>query len=241
MGGKKTRQVDGDASLARQDRLERLATVGEIAASAIHELRNALQIAAASTWLARQQPQSADAHLLKVERATRTAQGLVDAVLALARGDAIHGETVAVKSLLAEARADLQAPASPTVWNDDVGELTVRGSAILLSRIFHVLYENAVAVSAPRGPRISTRAMKEPGRVRIEVVDDGPGIPPAVRASLFEPLVSARRGGTGLGLALARRIAEAHEGTLELGPAAKTSGETVGGACFVLSLPAPDV
>jgi len=223
----------GDAEArARQDRLERLATVGEIAASAIHELRNALQIAAASTWLAKQQPQAAEQHLLKVERATRTAQGLVDAVLALARGETIHGETVPVKALLAEARSDLQAPA---IWEDEVGEVTIRGSTLLLSRIFHVLYENATAVAAPRQPHVTTRATRLAGRVRVEVTDDGPGVPEELRASLFEPLVSARRGGTGLGLALARRIAEAHEGTLELGDSAG------GGASFVLSLPAPDV
>jgi len=232
VGGKKTPSVDVDASRARQERLERLATVGEIAASAIHELRNALQIAAASIWLAKQQPQAADGHLLKAERATRTAQGIGDAVLALSRGDVIHGETLPVKDLLAEARADLQAQAG--AWDDDVGDLAVRGSTILLSRIFHVLYENAIAVAAPRPVRISTRATKKAGRVRIDVVDDGPGIPDELRASLFEPLVSARRGGTGLGLSLARRIAEAHEGTLDL-------GKSNSGACFVLSLPAPDV
>ncbi|HEX7604913.1 MAG TPA: HAMP domain-containing sensor histidine kinase [Polyangiaceae bacterium] len=231
-GPKAAGHAGDDELRARQDRLERLATVGEIAASAIHELRNALQIAAASTWLAKQQPQAAETHLLKVERATRTAQGIVDAVLALARGDTVHGETVHVKALLAEARADLQAPAA---WSDEVGEVTVRGSTLLLSRIFHVLFENAIAVAAPREPHVRTRATRLAGRVRVEVADDGPGVPEALRASLFEPLVSARRGGTGLGLALARRIAEAHEGTLELGES------TAGGACFVLSLPAPDV
>lgn len=235
-GSEPAGQPGAEELRARQDRLERLATVGEIAASAIHELRNALQIAAASTWLARQQPQAADAHLAKVERATRTAQGLVDAILALARGDAIHGETVPVKAILSEARADLQTSAA--TWTDDVGELAVRGSTVLLSRIFHVLFENAILVGAPREPLITTRATREPQRIRIDVVDDGPGIPPDLRESLFEPLVSARRGGTGLGLALARRIAEAHGGTLELGEA-KAGG--IGGACFVLSLPAPDV
>jgi two-component system nitrogen regulation sensor histidine kinase GlnL len=66
--------------------------------------------------------------------------------------------------------------------------------------------------------------------LRIEVEDDGDGVPEAIAATLFEPMVSGRADGTGLGLALAREIAREHGGDLTLWPRAV-------GACFVLLLP----
>ena len=99
----------------------------------------------------------------------------------------------------------------------------------LLARLLHVLYDNAIQASAPRAPTIATRARAPRGRVVIEVGDDGPGVPGAIAARVFEPLVTARPGGTGLGLALARRIATAHGGSIVLVP------ET--GATFRLELP----
>jgi signal transduction histidine kinase len=68
--------------------------------------------------------------------------------------------------------------------------------------------------------------------VRITVADDGPGVPAELAAKLFEPFVTARPGGSGLGLALARRVAERHGGTLAL---ESTPGER--GARFSMYLP----
>jgi signal transduction histidine kinase len=77
-----------------------------------------------------------------------------------------------------------------------------------------------------------------PGGVEVTVADDGPGVPEAVGAAVFEP---GRRAdpadghdGAGLGLALARRLARAAGGDIELAP--RTNGR--GGAGFVVTLPA---
>jgi signal transduction histidine kinase len=149
--------------------------------------------------------------------------------MALARGETLHSEPVLLAEVVVSARSDL--PDGAAEWADDLDptDLRVRAHPGLLGRLLHVLYDNAVQASAPRAPRIATSAHADSGRVVIEVSDDGPGVPPEIADRVFEPLVTARPGGTGLGLALARRIATAHGGTIELGRGP--------GACFRIELP----
>ncbi len=67
--------------------------------------------------------------------------------------------------------------------------------------------------------------------VEVEVEDSGPGVPPEIRARLFEPLVTGKVKGIGLGLALVKRIVERHGGTIVHRP------QSTGGARFVVRLP----
>lgn len=206
----------GPAPEGSPDRFDRFAAIGEIAAEVAHELRNALQIVSANVYLARQNPTEAEPFLLKIERSTRVAQGIVDDLMALARGEPVHAEPIAVSALLPLGR-EMLPPASAAMSDMiDPPNLKVRAHVGLASRLLHVLYENAIKASAPRKPRITTRVSAVGDRVLIEIYDDGPGVPPAIAETLFEPLVSARPGGSGLGLALARRIVAAHGGTITL-------------------------
>jgi signal transduction histidine kinase len=68
-------------------------------------------------------------------------------------------------------------------------------------------------------------------RVRVVISDTGPGIPPESLDRIFEPYFTTKEGGTGLGLAMARRIIEEHQGSINAG------NERGGGACFVIDLP----
>ncbi len=215
------------------DKRERLAAIGEIAAEVAHELRNALQIISANVYLAKQDLNGCGPHLAKIERNARLAHGIVDDLMALARGEPAHAEPVLFVEIVVAAREDL--PERCAVWNDriDPAQLRVRAHQGLLARCLHVLYENAVAAAAPRAPTIETRAWAEDGRFVIEVADDGPGVPPEIASTIFEPLVTARAGGTGLGLALARRVVAAHAGTISL--VASVPGTT--GAVFRVELP----
>lgn len=199
---------------AENARLKRLAALGEISAEVAHELRNALQIISANAYLARLADPSS-AYLGKIERSARIAHGIVDDVMTLARGDRFDAEPAPLTAVLGTARELLP----EADYEDEGAELLVAVHGGLCARLFHVLYDNAIRIASPARARIVTRATaRAGGGVTVEVSDDGPGVPEAVRETLFEPLVSARKGGSGLGLALAKRIAEAHGATIALVP-----------------------
>jgi len=82
------------------------------------------------------------------------------------------------------------------------------------------------------------RGTVQGGRYRIEVQDAGPGVPPELREKIFEPFYTTREKGTGLGLALAKKIAAAHRGQLTLGA---EPGKTVFALELPLDPPAPSV
>jgi signal transduction histidine kinase len=221
------------------DAPSRLAALGEIAAEVAHELRNLLAVITSSAFVARIEVDRGDAaaarmHVVKVEHSARTAQALVDDLMALAREEPVPKERTRVADVLGAARADLGGAAA---WDDALcpPEVEVRAHPRLLGRLLHALFENAVLASAPRHPRIATRVAVTGDRVVFEVSDDGPGVPEAIAARIFEPLVTGRAGGSGLGLALARRIALAHGGTLVLVPPEEASEHV--GATFRLHLP----
>lgn len=105
---------------------------------------------------------------------------------------------------------------------------------VQLDQVLSNLLDNA-AKYAPAGSAIEVTARLEPGAVRIEVSDRGPGIPPGEAHLLFAPFRRLRRdlgiSGTGLGLAIARRLIEASGGSIGVEP------RTGGGARFVVTLP----
>jgi signal transduction histidine kinase len=197
---------------------ERLAAIGEIAAEVAHELRNVLQVISASAYVARQNPASCLPHVEKIERNARLAFSIVDDLMSLARGEPADTAPVLVAEVMVAARAQM-APGVAS-WNDLVSpaDLRVRAHAGLVARVLHALYDNAIAVCAPRSPSITTRARAQAGRVILEVNDDGPGVPAEIAPRIFDPLVSGRSGGSGLGLALAKRIMAAHGGSIALAP-----------------------
>jgi signal transduction histidine kinase len=113
------------------------------------------------------------------------------------------------------------------------GTPPVLGNAILLEWALENLIKNALDALAGAGGAICVEAEAVgERRVEIRVIDDGPGVAPAVRSTLFDPGVSTKKGGWGVGLSLARRIVEdVHGGRLRLDPSER-------GARFVLSLSA---
>jgi signal transduction histidine kinase len=107
----------------------------------------------------------------------------------------------------------------------------VLGDAVLLEWVLEALVKNAIDALQGRAGTIILRVGAEHGMGEIRVVDDGPGVAREIRRTLFDPGITTKRGGWGIGLALARRVVEdAHRGRLDLAPTDK-------GACFVIQIP----
>jgi len=106
--------------------------------------------------------------------------------------------------------------------------------ARLVRRAVINLVTNAVQ-AVPHGGRVVVRVLDETvpdgSAVRIEVTDNGPGIPDDILARIFEPFFTTKASGTGLGLAVVKHVAEAHHGDLTV------STRTGGGTTFVMRLP----
>jgi signal transduction histidine kinase len=123
--------VSGSPQELAEARRDRLLAIGEIAAEVAHELRNALQIVSANVYLARQNaqkgPEAVEPHLAKIERSTRIAQGIVDDLMALARGEAVHAEPMRVVDLLPLGREMFPPGAAELIDDVDPPDLKVRG------------------------------------------------------------------------------------------------------------------
>jgi two-component system, NtrC family, nitrogen regulation sensor histidine kinase GlnL len=131
-------------------------------------------------------------------------------------------------------------PSPPRLRQDyDPSLPDVEGDSDRLQQVLLNLARNAIEAGAKtltlrsrveHGVRLGERMFRS--ALRLDVMDDGPGVPAALRDTLFEPLVSGRADGTGLGLALSREIAHEHGGELRF---VSRQGETV----FSLYLPLP--
>jgi len=110
---------------------------------------------------------------------------------------------------------------------------TIHGDPVLVEWALEALVKNAVDALSGRGGRVDVRVEAAESVARISVRDDGPGIPAGHLSDMFEPGVSSKPGGWGLGLPLARRIVEQqHRGRLHYLPGNP-------GSLFVLEFPLP--
>jgi signal transduction histidine kinase len=220
--------------------LERLGTVGRLAAGVTHDLRNVMVSFRAAEWelasaaeLPRGLRDIVKLGLAGADNMLRSLQSLHEFVRtgSLALDFLEIDPALVVTEALTVARMD---PAFKLhVVSVDVprGLPRIRGDRQKLMQVLVNLVRNALhATSAGQAVRVSARA-RPSGEVEIIVEDEGPGVPPEIRARLFQPFASGKGNeGLGLGLYMAHLIVTSHQGTIELADAPR-------GAKFVVSLP----
>ncbi|MBY0278629.1 hypothetical protein K2Z84_25125 [Candidatus Binatia bacterium] len=228
------------ATRARLAQSEKLAALGQLAAAIAHEVRNALGIIRSAAQGLNEGLPSNDAD---AQRACSfiTAEidrlgSVVSSLLSFARPPRLAPRSVPVEALFEQAlllaRQDLEAKDIRVVRPPRARTaLDVRADSDLIVQVLIGLLANAADV-VPRGGEVRLDAHATgAGLVEIDVADSGPGVPEHLRGRIFEPFFTTRDKGTGLGLAVARQIVEAHEGRIEV---AERPG---GGALFRIALP----
>ncbi|MEW6277161.1 MAG: HAMP domain-containing sensor histidine kinase [Candidatus Eremiobacterota bacterium] len=206
---------------------ERQASLGVMAAGVAHEINNPLAAMAATVHMLRRHP--SDAALLGLlEKGIQRCQGITTRMLAYSRGPGSAQARSDLKAVLADALLFTE------VELKDAGALPdlppVRCEPGELVQVLTNLLSNARDAS----PELEVTARQDGAMVEVDVRDFGSGLPDEVRKRLFEPFFTTKPvgKGTGLGLFLARGIAERAGGSLELA-ATGPSGST-----FRLRLPA---
>lgn len=245
-----------DAELERQReellRADRLAVIGKLAAQITHEVRNPLSSIGLNAELLEEEledlPTTGDARvsLGAIIREVQRLKSITEEYLHFARLPRPDLAAVDVGALLGQfltflshevAEAGITLASRGVTPSLDGGPPPVRADADQLRQALLNIARNAIEAlrSAPEPRRLEVSLEpRRGGGVRIAITDNGAGIDAAVRERIFEPFVTGKSHGTGLGLALTREIVVEHGGTIDaISPVADGRG-----ASFVIELPA---
>jgi signal transduction histidine kinase len=197
---------------------ERLRVLGQFSGGLAHQLRNAAMGAKLAVELFLAENPSADPEPLAVAlRQLDRIEANLKQFLTLGRPPATAKQPCDLVALIDQAvsllRPRCQHAGTVLVWKPPAGPYLIHGDAAQLSHLFGNVIGNAVEAAGPGGTvEIRVRSVSED--FVVEVTDTGPGPPPGIADRLFEPFVTGKDQGIGLGLAVAQQAADAHAGRI---------------------------
>jgi PAS domain S-box-containing protein len=222
-------------------RQERLATLGQLAGSIGHELRNPLGVIAnAVYYLKLTQPQASDRvkeYLDIIENETRASDKIVTDLLDYTRVKSLDLVPVSVSGAVQATLERHPAPPSVKVTLAIPPDLpSAYADPRHVEQVLGNLVVNACQ-SMTNGGKMTIAAAINDDMIAITVQDTGVGIPPENLEKIFEPLFTTKSRGIGLGLAVSQKLAEANGGRIEVQSTSSPQGDTGVGSAFTLYLP----
>jgi signal transduction histidine kinase len=202
--------------LAQQARAERLATFGQLVGSIGHDLRNPLGAIEISLFVLRGRVGKDDRskkHLDRIGEQLGVANSIITSLLDLMRDRPLARERVKLHEVIRSAVGSVLRPEAVSVSSEGIAGLELDGDPGQLRQVFVNLLTNAVEAASPAG-EVHVRGSVAEGEITVAVEDTGPGVDANVARRLFEPLITTKDHGVGLGLALVKRIVERHGGSV---------------------------
>jgi two-component system, NtrC family, sensor histidine kinase PilS len=215
--------LEDESRMQAQARQLKLAAIGRLTANIAHEIRNPLGAISHAAELMNEEPEVNETtrRLLAIIRENSQRLGrVVNDVLRLNRGERAHRERFKLVDYL---KTFVEQFANIEKVNADIFAIELSADPEVLFDRSHLnqvmwnLCRNALRHSRRERASIRIRVGLERGRgvVKLDVMDDGPGITPELRSRLFEPFFTTAAGGTGLGLYIAREVCDANGATLD--------------------------
>jgi PAS domain S-box-containing protein len=214
---------------------ERLAAIGELAGMIGHDLRNPLTGIKNAVYYLQKKGSSApetqiNEMLQSINKCVNYSNKVINDLLDYSRDIHIEPQECSARQLMVEALAMLEIPENIQVANNLPDNPRLRADPEKIQRVFVNLTKNAID-ALPHGGQIRIDSKTIDGSIQISFSDNGIGIREEILPKLFSPLFTTKAQGMGFGLAICKRIIEAHGGTISVNTV-KDKGTT-----FVLTLP----
>ena len=206
----------------RMIRADRLATIGELAAGAAHEIRNPLTaIKSSLQYLAEKCQQETEKKLLGVAlQETDRIDEILSALLSFSRPSEIKKEPYDLLGALEESLALLsfqaRAAGVEVETRFPAGPVMLHGDKSQVKQLFLNIFLNAIQAMAGGGRLSSEVALLGHGKALVRVSDTGGGIPEENMDKIYDPFFTTKKGGTGLGLSICYSIVKSHQGEIEM-------------------------
>ena len=200
---------------------ERLAAIGELASRVSHDIRNPLSNIRMSVKLIENQPNtkindnSIKEKFQIINKNINRIEHQIDDVLEYVKTKRLIRERISLDTCFEESIKLLHVPENIKI-NNDKTSLKIFVDPIQIHVVCNNILINAIQAIGKQNGKITIRASEELGHTVIEIENSGPPIPTEVLPQIFDPLVTTKEIGTGLGLASCKRIIENHGGTISV-------------------------